>query len=664
MSANQSGSSVPKDLDEIIIEDMPWAQNMLQKFQEGLRLNFLHWCSIAKEVGGADGQHTKDWGENYGQALNLLLRDMLNDILGVQDKTTDTIQLLLQKLQRLCDALNQPMPNIGADGLCLYEEQKQLQSYIAEWESVLNMKKQELKTLEKKYLSLCKSLGEEPRLKFEYSRMPTAAALHDYECTIQQLETTLFERHERFYHLKALITEHVEHLHYRPTCEFEKKVLSDNVMEFTKNNMAQLECFVAELEKIKQSIEDDIAHLRSRIEDLWNMIDTDLKYRDDFRTLHIGRSLDVLDKLREELHRCEVVKKENIQNFVEKLRSRLEEVWKKCHCSDSIKSSFTCFYSNCYTEDLLDLHEIEIGKWEKYYEDNQQLIQLLEKHKELWQEVIVLEENAAAADRYKNRGGNLLQEEKKRNKLSKIIPKIEAEILALCEEYTKNNGGAIFTTFGEPPDAAIQYLHQKRDVDRRMKLSARKMQRELTPSSTTKLPVSLYGASTSKIIVTPAAKRKLLASPTPSKKLKNEVHNNPKTTPLVKPLPKKKLTLATRPLASQKRRSQSSIERSRRRMSGRILAHLSKEERDHDTENTTYAKFETEQLSSNEVHCTINGEQTSPSKKTPNRVLLTAPQSRSPLTPKTTSQLSIFLLRGVECRFCVGFNNVYWSNNF
>lgn len=56
---------------------------------------------------------------------------MMNDILEVQDKTTDTIQLLLKKLQTLCEALGEPMPNIGANGLCLYEEQNQLQKYIA-----------------------------------------------------------------------------------------------------------------------------------------------------------------------------------------------------------------------------------------------------------------------------------------------------------------------------------------------------------------------------------------------------------------------------------------------------------------------------------------------------------------------------------------------------
>ncbi|XP_019770941.1 protein regulator of cytokinesis 1 isoform X1 [Dendroctonus ponderosae] len=637
-------SSVLKDLDEAIIEDMPWAQNMLQKYQEDLRLNFLNWCAVAKEVGGADGKHTKDWGKHYGETLNVLLRDMLNDILGVQDKTTDTIQILLQKLQRLCEALKEPMPNIGADGLCLYEEQKRLQNYIAKWESVLNLKIQELKKFEKKYLTLCKSLGEEPRLKWEYPRMPIADALHTYECSIQQLETTLFERHERFCHLKAVIAEHVEQLHYKPTCEFEKKVLSDAIVEFTQNNMAQLECFAAELEKIKQSIEDDIAHLRSRIEDLWNMIETDLKYRDDFRTLHAGSSLDVVEKLREELRRCEVLKKENIQDFVEKLRSRLEELWRKCHCAESVKSSFTCFYSDCYTEDLLDLHEIEIDKWEKYYKDNKQLIQLVEKHKELWQAVRVLEENASATNRYKNRGGNLLQEEKERNKLSKLIPKLEADIFALCEEYKNNNSGASFTTFGQTPEATIQYMHEKRDIDRRMKLSARKMQRELTPGlSSTKLPVSCFGASTSKMVVTPTAKRKLLASPNPTKKLKNEVQKNPKATPLAKHFPKKKITVATRPLAGQKRRSQTSIERHQRRKSGRKtsrIAPLINEESDHDTQSTTYTKFEMEQLSSNEAHSTIIHEQISPSKKTPNRVLLTVPSPRSPLTPKTPSQLS------------------------
>lgn len=56
--------------------------------------------------------------------------------------------------------------------------------------------------------------------------MPTSEALHKYESTIQELEAILFARHERFYDLKDAIVKNVKQLHYKPTCEFEKKVQS------------------------------------------------------------------------------------------------------------------------------------------------------------------------------------------------------------------------------------------------------------------------------------------------------------------------------------------------------------------------------------------------------------------------------------------------------
>lgn len=61
-------------------------------------------------------------------------------------------------------------------------------------------------------------------------------------------------------------------------------------------------------------------------------------------------------------------------------------MWKKCHRLDEEKK-FPYFNSDCYTEDLLDLHDIQIQKWKSYYEQNFRLLNLIERHKELWDKV-------------------------------------------------------------------------------------------------------------------------------------------------------------------------------------------------------------------------------------------------------------------------------------
>lgn len=59
-----------------------------------------------------------------------------------------------------------------------------------------------------------------------------------------------------------------------------------------------------------------------------------------------------------------------LQIFVNRLREELNEIWKKCHCSEKEKSAFVYFNTDSYSEDLLVLHENEVKKWVSFYEEN------------------------------------------------------------------------------------------------------------------------------------------------------------------------------------------------------------------------------------------------------------------------------------------------------
>lgn len=89
------------------------------------------------------------------------------------------------------------------------------------------------------------------------------------------------------------------------------------------------------------------------------------------------------------------------------------------------------------------------------------LLTLLEKWQELWLKVQTLEEKQTV-DRFKNRAGQLLQEEKERRQLSSRIPKIEEELLRLAEEYEIANGKT-FLSFGRNISEIIQQNHEERN---------------------------------------------------------------------------------------------------------------------------------------------------------------------------------------------------------
>ncbi|XP_025829610.1 protein regulator of cytokinesis 1-like isoform X2 [Agrilus planipennis] len=144
------------------------------------------------------------------------------------------------------------------------------------------------------------------------------------------------------------------------------------------------------------------------------------------------------------------------------------------------RKQFSFFEDDLYTEDLLSLHDMELNKWKKFYNQNCAIFKLLNKRNEVWQKLQELEKAAAAPDRYKNRGGKLLKEEKERNVLTKQIPKLEEQIRELAYNYALEHNGRPFTIHGEPLETVLDRSTENRENDRKLKLSARKQQRDKT----------------------------------------------------------------------------------------------------------------------------------------------------------------------------------------
>lgn len=589
------------NMDFNIIADMPWAEHLWVNIQKTTKKGFLNWCNIVKKLVGTNAAHVEDWSKQYSQTIDETYCDLVLDLVHLQSKTIDKIQVLLARLQTLCDELHQTLPQqIGEAGLSLFEEQNKLMKQVQEYESIVNNKKKEINKLIEKQRRLCKYMEEEPKIVMQYPPLPTPAQLEAFQTYIDELESKKFQREEKYCSVKCDIVKLVEDLKYNPSDDFEKKIVMSDDFVFSVDNMKKLDFFVNSLKEIKKTTEEEVFRLREKVEDLWKMLDVDLMDRDEFRSHYTGSSIDTLKALQHEVKRCEEVRKANIKTFVDKLRVKLEEMWQKCHCSELDKRTFKYLNSDCYTEDLLDLYEMEIQKWKKFYEENDRILGLLEKHSELWEKVIKLEENVTGPNRYHNRGGKLLLEEKERNKLSKLIPKIEEEIMELSEDYKRNNQHD-FLTFGRSPKEYLEYLHTERENSRKNKLSARKLQKE---TNTTHTPgrsgVVLFPSTSSAVMSTPRSvmKRKILATPNTdvSKRIKVATPRSMLKSKQMTVAPKIKITSATLTLPNQKRWSRTSLER-RKRLENVRKFRRSKvfDKVDADTtKTTTYTDFQSE----------------------------------------------------------------------
>lgn len=87
---------------------------------------------------------------------------------------------------------------------------------------------------------------------------------------------------------------------------------------------------------------------------------------------------------------------------------------------------------------------------------------MLNEHQKLWNNMLLLENNATGSNRYRNRGGQLLKEEKERNKLAKKIPLIEQQLLEMAEEF-QSETGRVFLTYGATVEEYIAHLHNLRE---------------------------------------------------------------------------------------------------------------------------------------------------------------------------------------------------------
>lgn len=109
------------------------------------------------------------------------------------------------------------------------------------------------------------------------------------------------------------------------------------------------------------------------------------------------------------------------------------------------------------------------------------------KRGSLWEKLLDLEHRANQPNRYKNRGGQLLNEEKERKTINAQLPKIENELLGLVNQYELLNGKP-FLIYGKRLQELIEESWKEREEDKRLKLIVKKQLREQPPCKLTLPP--------------------------------------------------------------------------------------------------------------------------------------------------------------------------------
>lgn len=83
------------------------------------------------------------------------------------------------------------------------------------------------------------------------------------------------------------------------------------------------------------------------------------------------------DKLKQELNRCEAEKRRHIKVFVDRIRQEILKMWDQLLMSDEEREQFGAFTSECYNDDLLLLHELELESLKETFEQNKYVVRLI-----------------------------------------------------------------------------------------------------------------------------------------------------------------------------------------------------------------------------------------------------------------------------------------------
>ncbi|KAH8267563.1 hypothetical protein KR026_001083 [Drosophila bipectinata] len=361
--------------------------------------------------------------------------DLLNESREKQQGILDEISGLRAEASNLTRLLHESV-DIGdrPDDMPLVLWQLKLDKSIEHLREELARRRAEICELLLQQEQLCEELGELP-LPLLDDPLPTPEEMDCFRGRLDQLREQRVRRVEEMNQLRQSIKHDMKLLECLPQTDSEERLLNQ------VNHMLTPETF-ERLRRMQKEFADQVKELRDRIDDmrekihvLWERLqesDEYAKRRVRESTAYNQRTYDVL---REELQRCQALRRQNLKTFIEQLRIEIKEMWDLTLKSQQERMRFSNFYNDWYNEDLLELHELELDDLKSFYNKNKGIFELYESRAELWARMEALEAKASEPNRFNNRGGQLLKEEKERKAITSKLPKIEQQITELVQAF-------------------------------------------------------------------------------------------------------------------------------------------------------------------------------------------------------------------------------------
>ncbi|KAM8973666.1 protein regulator of cytokinesis 1 isoform 2-T2 [Pelodytes ibericus] len=439
--------------------------------------------------------------------VNFLLTRMIEEEESLRERLLKSIDVCRKELNGLCEELHLPPFEEEEDSTILQLE-KDLRTRV---EVMLKQKKermQELKVLKERDQELCDILCASP-FYIESHQVPSLEELDQFRRHLATLSAEKTRRGVEFVNTKRQIILCMEELDRLPDTSFERDVVCEEEDAFclSKENLAALHELLFQLEEQKTKNQVLCEELRSKILELWDRLQVPEEERSAFSVyMKNGSKGKIIKALQEEVDRLQKLKMQNIKNVIEVIRTELASYWDKCFCSQDQRLAFAAYYDEDYSEDLLCLHDAEIGRIKHYYEVHKEMFEGVQKWEENWRLFLEFDKKATDPNRFTNRGGNLLKEEKQRAKIQKMLPKLEDELRARIAGWEQEQDQEFFVNGKKFMDYVTEqweqfHLEKEKEKQERQMKKNRQLEEEMFYGSAPKTP----------------NKRRVLGSTTPGK---------------------------------------------------------------------------------------------------------------------------------------------------
>jgi len=383
------------------------------------------------------------------------LETMKNDITDEFEKLCQYKQEQFNQVQKMLSDLYLP-PYEPNENLTLLNHCKLLKIKFDELNVVKQKRMTRLHELRDQQAKHCRILGiEAPQFKIK-TGIPTEEELVKLTNAVSDLVKEERRRKDKYNLLKDMILRCFEQLEYDPQNDFERKIPTETPL-YTETHLIKMSGLHSKLEALYEENQAKFEQMKAKLEALYDRLDVDQGERESFLSAHSICKPSLMLEMELEIERYEELKRQNIGKFIVKIKEELVIEYERCNVSQDQQDNFFSLstVSGECNEELLELYERELDRMKAYYEENKEMLEKFQRWRTMWKELIELELKANDPNRFNNRGGQLLQEERKRKKLQKGLPEVEKELMALNEKYSANNQGNKFKIFDTNLDEFI-----------------------------------------------------------------------------------------------------------------------------------------------------------------------------------------------------------------